>query len=224
MDRSTWAREGAEQGEQRRCFPPCAAPWLLHGTACSAARAGEDTKHVADGVGRRHGGVKANGEEKERGDGGPCALPCSWCSVPPLRSSTAPWGCPGKCFSVKTMPVEEEHGHFLFRAVGDSHTVGKREARSSCSVVLLCAHPWLSLASPLPSSLRCGTIGLSCHVPTALRTDGPFPRTTVQRHKGAERGELRPCLRLVGCLFAGAQRCVHTTRGRGWWSTSRRQR
>ena len=110
------------------------------------------------------------------------------------------------------------------RAVGDSHTVGKLEVLSSCSVVLLCPHPWLSLASPLPSSLRCGTIGLSCHVPTALRTDGPFPRTTVQRHKGAERGELRPCLRLVGCLFAGAQRCVHTTRGRGWWSTSRRQR
>ena len=47
--------------------PPCAAPWLLHGTACSVARAGKDTKHVADGVGRRHGGVKANGEEKERG-------------------------------------------------------------------------------------------------------------------------------------------------------------
>ena len=65
---------------------------------------------------------------------------------PPPSLLYSALGLPG-CFSVKTMPVEEEHGHSLFRAVGDSHTVGKREARSSCSVVLLCPHLWLSLAS-----------------------------------------------------------------------------
>ena len=121
---------------------------------------------------------------------------------PPPSLLYSALGLPG-CFSVKTMPVEEEHGHSLFRAVGDSHTVGKREARSSCSVVLLCPHLWLSLASPLPSSLRCGTIGLSCDVPTVLTTDGPFPAPQCRGTK--ERSE-------VSCGLASALRawCTHS--------------
>ena len=133
---------------------------------------------------------------------------------PPLRSSTAPWGCPGKCFSVKTMPYEEDQGQFSFRAVGDSHTVGKLEARSSCSVVLLCPHLWLSLASSLPSSLRCGTIGLSCDVPTVLTTDGPFPAPQCRGTK--ERSEVS--CGLASALWGASLRAhsaVYTQHGAG---------
>ena len=111
------------------------------------------------------------GRERERGRWSVCVALLMVLRPPPLRSSTAPWGCPGKCFSVKTMPVEEEHGHFLFRAVGDSHTVGKREARSSCSVVLLCPHLWLSLASLSTLAFAVALLGslvmyLQCWQPT----------------------------------------------------------
>ena len=89
---------------------------------------------------------------------------------PPPSLLYSALGLPG-CFSVKTMPVEEEHGHSLFRAVGDSHTVGKREARSSCSVVLLCPHLWLSLASLSTLAFAVALLGslvmyLQCWQPT----------------------------------------------------------
>ena len=67
--------------------------------------------------------------------------------------------------------------------------------RCNNCVVLLWSHLWLSLASPLPSTFRCRTIGLSCDVPRLLTADYTVARTAAHRHRRVERGKRPPCLR-----------------------------